>query len=69
LKAWGAESNHQGVAKESKDPEVVTATMAKPGLILRRPVGSNGPFTEHAALPTDLSEDVWSREIGWMESV
>jgi hypothetical protein len=53
------ESNlfHQGVAKESKDPEVVAATMAKPGVILRRPVGSNGPFAEHAALPTDLSDD------------
>jgi hypothetical protein len=59
LEAWGAESNlfQQGVAKESKDPEVVAATMAKPGVILRRPVGSNGPFTEHAALPTDLSDD------------
>ena len=50
LEAWGAESNlfHQ-------DPEVVAATMAKPDLILRRPVGSNGPFTQQAALPTDLS--------------
>ena len=59
LEAWGAESNlfHQGVAKESKDPEVVAATMAKPGVILRRPVGSNGPFAEHAALPTDLADD------------
>ena len=63
LEAWGAESNlfHQGVAKESKDPEVVAATMAKPGVILRRPVGSNGPFTEHAALPTDLSDEVSGR--------
>ena len=59
LEAWGAESNlfHQGVAKESEDPEVVAATMAKPGVILRRPVGSNGPFAEHAALPTDLADD------------
>jgi hypothetical protein len=58
LEAWGAESNlfHQGVAKESEDPEVVAATMAKPGVILRRPVGSNGPFTEHAGLPTDLAD-------------
>jgi colicin import membrane protein len=59
LEAWGAESNlfHQGITKESEDPEVVAATMAKPGVILRRPVGSNGPFTEHAALPTDLAND------------
>src|SRR5436309_3274688 len=46
LEAWGADSNlfHQGVAKESDDPDVVSATMAKPGVILRRPVGSDGPF-------------------------
>src|SRR5258708_37377260 len=56
LEAWGADSNlfHQGAAKESRDPEVIAATMAKPGVVLRRPVGSNGSFGEHAALPTDL---------------
>jgi hypothetical protein len=56
LAAWGADSNlfHQGAAKESKDPDVVAATMAKPGVVLKRPVGSDGPFTEHADLPTDL---------------
>jgi len=56
--AWGADSNlfHQGVAKETDDPEIVAATMAKPGVVLRRPVGSNGPFKEHAELPTDLAD-------------
>jgi colicin import membrane protein len=51
LEAWGAESNlfHQGVAKESDDPEVIAAAMSKPGIVLRRPVGSNEPFQEHAA--------------------
>ena len=59
LEAWGADSNlfHQGAAKETTDPDVVEATMAKPGVVLRRPVGSSGPFTEHAALPTDLGND------------
>ena len=59
LEAWGAGSNlfHQGVAKESGDPEVVAATMSKPGVVLRRPVGSDGPFREHADLPTDLADD------------
>jgi hypothetical protein len=59
LEAWGADSNlfHQGVAKESKDPNVVAATMSKPGVILRRPVGSDGPFREHADLPTHLVGD------------
>jgi hypothetical protein len=32
----------------------VAATMAKPGVMLKRPVGSNGPFKEHAGLPTNL---------------
>jgi hypothetical protein len=56
LEAWGADSNlfHQGAAKESKDPDVVAATMAKPGVVLKRPVGSDEPFTEHADLPRDL---------------
>ena len=56
LEAWGADSNlfHQGAAKQSEDPDVVAATMAKPGVMLKRPVGSNGPFKEHAELPTNL---------------
>jgi colicin import membrane protein len=57
LEAWGSNSNlfHQGVAKESSDPDVIAAAMSKPGVILRRPVGSNGSFKEHAHLPTHLS--------------
>ena len=56
LEAWGADSNlfHQGAAKESLDPDVIAATMAKPGVVLRRPVGTDRPFSEHAELPTDL---------------
>jgi hypothetical protein len=56
LEAWGADSNlfHQGAAKESDDPDVIAATMAKPGVVLRRPIGSDGSFTEHAELPTNL---------------
>jgi hypothetical protein len=57
LEAWGAESNlfHQGVARESDDPDVVSAAMSKPGVILRRPVGSSGSFKEDAEL--NLSGD------------
>lgn len=59
LEAWGADSNlfHQGAARESDDADVIAATMAKPGVVLRRPVGSNGPFGEHADLPIDLGRD------------
>jgi hypothetical protein len=58
LEAWGADSNlfHQGAAKESHDPDVVAATMSKPGVVLRRPVGSDGPFGEHAELPKNLGD-------------
>src|SRR5271154_4738419 len=56
LEAWGADSNlfHQGAAKESEDQTVVAATMAKPDVVLKRPVGSSGAFKEHADLPTNL---------------
>jgi flagellar biosynthesis GTPase FlhF len=56
LEAWGADSNlfHQGAAKESDDPDVIAATMEKPGVVLRRAVGSDGAFGEHAKLPTAL---------------
>ena len=56
LEAWGADSNlfHRGAAKESDDPDVIAAAMAKPGVVLRRPVGSDGSFGEHAELPADL---------------
>jgi hypothetical protein len=59
LEAWGADSNlfHQGAAKESADPDVIAATMAKPGVVLKRPVGSDGPFGEHAELPKNLDQD------------
>src|SRR2546421_9126584 len=64
LEAWGTKTNlfHQGVAKEVDDPEVIAATMRKPGVILKRPVGSHGPFKEHAELPPHLPrEDVKSK--------
>ena len=66
LEAWGADSNlfHQGAAKQSEDPDVVAATMAAPGVILKRPVGSGGPFKEHAELPTDLANDIGSKKVG-----
>lgn len=62
LEAWGAGSNlfHQGAAKETDDPEVVAATMSKPGVVLKRPAGSNGRFAEHADLP-DLKDEAGRR--------
>jgi hypothetical protein len=63
LKASGANSNlfHQGAARESKDPDVVAAAVAKPGVVLMRPVGSDGPVKEHAELLTRLDGDAQKR--------
>jgi colicin import membrane protein len=56
LRAWGSDTNlfHQGFAKETDDPAIVAATLAKPGIVLRRPVGSDGAFSERAELPKEL---------------
>ena len=56
LEAWGSRNNlfQHGFAKVTDDPKIVAATMAHPGVVLRRPVGTNGAFSEHAKLPTDL---------------
>src|SRR4051794_18160679 len=66
LEAWGTKTNlfHQGVAKEVDDPDIIAATMRKPGVILKRPIGSNGPFKEHADLPTHLPVDEAKRKPG-----
>jgi colicin import membrane protein len=57
--AWGSKTNDfkRGFAKQTNDPAIVAATMAKPGVVLRRPVGSNGLFSEHPALPKGLPTD------------
>ena len=58
LDAWGAQSNlfHQGAARQSDDPDVVAATMEMPGVVLKRPVGSNGPYKQNAELPTAIDD-------------
>jgi colicin import membrane protein len=57
LDAWGARGNlfHQGFAKEVEDSKVIAEAMAKPGIVLQRPVGSDGAFREHAHLPSAAS--------------
>ena len=59
LEAWGTERNlfQQGFAKETDDPAIVAATMAQPGIVLKRSVGSRGTFREHAELPKSLPAD------------
>ncbi|MDB5620162.1 cell envelope biogenesis protein TolA [Tardiphaga sp.] len=57
LDVWGADSNlfHQGFAKEVKDPSVVAAALEHPGVVLKRPVGTQGAFKETAELPRGLA--------------
>ena len=40
LEAWGSNLNlfHKGLAREVDDPDIVAATLAKPGVVLQRPV-------------------------------
>jgi colicin import membrane protein len=53
LEAWGSKRNlfNKGFAKITDDPAIVAATMAKPGVVLKRALGSTGQFSEHAELP------------------
>jgi hypothetical protein len=51
--AWGSDPDifSRGFAVQTDDPKIVEATLAAPGVVLRRPVGSHGAFSEKAALP------------------
>lgn len=41
-----------GFVKETSDPAIVEATLAKPGVVLSRGVGTKDKFSEHATLPS-----------------
>jgi len=64
LEAWGARQNlfHQGLAEEVEDAGIIAAAMEKPGVILRRPVGTDAPFREKADLPISLPDHTPKRE-------
>ena len=59
LEAWRSGTNlfQLGAAKETDEASIVDATMAKPGVVLKRPVGSKGSFSENAKLPKHLPLD------------
>jgi colicin import membrane protein len=50
-----------GFTKETDDLKIVAATMAKPGVVLRRPVGTGVAFTERATLPSDFAAGMAGR--------
>lgn len=64
LEAWGSRQNlfHQGLAEETNDPDIMAATLQKPGVVLRRAVGTNAAFQENAALPKSLPDARGRRE-------
>src|SRR3569833_302451 len=56
LEAWGVRRNlfHEGTASETDEPAIVEATMNKPGVVLKRAIGTNRRFEENAELPAEL---------------
>lgn len=56
IEAWGVPANvfQQGFASQTDDPKIVKATLASPGKVLKRAVGSDDDFREKAALPSRL---------------
>ena len=56
LDAWGMSHNafQRGFAKQTGDTAIIAATMALPGVVLKRAVGSKGEFKENADLPKSL---------------
>jgi colicin import membrane protein len=53
LEAWGLNHNifQHGFAKQTGDAKTVAAALAKPGVVLRRPVGTKGAFKENTDTP------------------
>jgi colicin import membrane protein len=56
LEAWGMTNNafQQGFASETDDARIIAATMTRPGVVLKRPVGTRSDFTENPGLPENL---------------
>ena len=53
LRAWGMKHDlfAQGLARQTGDRAAIAATMARPGEVLRRPLGAKTAFREDAELP------------------
>lgn len=56
LELWGAEFNlfTHGFAQRTDDASIVAATLAKPGVVLRRPVGTHQAYSEDAEVSLTL---------------
>ena len=63
LAHWGVTRDlfREGSARETNDPRVVEAAMRKVGLVVRRPIGSSGPFEERAEAERTLLKKLGTR--------
>lgn len=53
IERWGLDYNpfSKGFARLTSDQSIVSAAQSKPGLVLRRAIGTKGLFQEHPDLP------------------
>lgn len=71
LEIWGADSNlfHQGFARETTDPKTVKAAIDNPGIVLKRPVGTDQSFSLEAELPKNaLAHGISKPRVGTPKS-
>jgi colicin import membrane protein len=64
LAHWGVARDlfREGTAKETHDPKAVEAAMRKVGMVVRRPIGSKGPFEERAEAERTLMKTLASEK-------
>ena len=53
LRAWGTHQNlfNDGIARPAEDRDAVAAALAQPGIVLRRALGTNDPFSLDPGTP------------------
>ena len=63
LAHWGVTRDlfREGTAKETNEPKAVEAAMRKVGMVVRRPIGSNGPFEERVDAEQTLLKTLGSK--------
>ncbi|HUJ45960.1 MAG TPA: hypothetical protein VLV55_02425 [Rhizomicrobium sp.] len=66
LAHWGLTRDlfREGAAHETKDPKAIEAAMRKVGMVVRRPLGSNGPFEEKKEAEATLLKSLARKSAG-----
>jgi colicin import membrane protein len=57
--AWGSNIDvfKNGFAAQTEDLNIIAATLSRPGVVLKRPVGSAEPFSENPHLPKTIDRE------------